>query len=384
MTASPKLTAPDAAARPRPTQPARPSRTPYRPAPNGPTFRQALEATQRATKAGQQGAELLSQALAGPSAAAVGAPIADESSGASPAATSTAPLDPAALAASTSDLSALATTRLEPTPSALAAATAVGTAPIGTPAPALWHGLMRSAPIASVPAGRAVTSALAASSALTTSPLTSAATPAARASANGASTNGVSPNTQALRPPASSAENAQTFLRSIAGFDQTNVDEYESQAQARAWGHSTCSAASLTAVLRAAGQDVRIADVMRAMPGGMTIQLGLVSRPALVNAATQFGATAVDDVVGYEALKAATGSGQPVLLDIRNSRFPEGHWIVVTGVDDGGVRVADSSRYNLTSISRGELLSSWKSGRGIRLGGLALPASSRASTARAV
>jgi hypothetical protein len=162
----------------------------------------------------------------------------------------------------------------------------------------------------------------------------------------------------------------QAFLSSIKGFDQTLTSEYDSVAQARAWGYSTCSAASLTAVLKAAGQSVRIADVMKEMPGGMTIALGLVSRPSLVNAANKFGAKATDDVVGYEALKQATDSGQPVLLDIRNGKFPEGHWIVVTGVDDKGVRTADSSRYNLTSISKGELLSSWKSGRGIRLEGL--------------
>jgi hypothetical protein len=169
--------------------------------------------------------------------------------------------------------------------------------------------------------------------------------------------------------PAMIREQGQAFLSSIKGFDQTSVGEYDSVAQARAWGYSTCSAASLTAVLRAAGQDVRIADVMKEMPGGMTIQLGLVSRPSLVNAANQFGASATDDVRSYEALKAATDKGQPVLVDIRNGKFPEGHWIVVTGVDENGVRCADSSRYDLTSIPRGEFQRSWSS-RGIRIDGL--------------
>ena len=178
----------------------------------------------------------------------------------------------------------------------------------------------------------------------------------------------LSPTVQALTP-AMIREQGQAFLRSIKGFDQTSVGEYESVAQARAWGLSTCSAASLTAVLRAAGQDVKIADVMKAMPGGMTIKLGLVSRPSLVNAANQFGAKATDEAMTYESLKQATDSGQPVLVDIRNGKFPEGHWIVVTGVDENGIRCADSSRYDLTSIPRGELQRSW-SGRGIRLEGL--------------
>jgi uncharacterized protein YvpB len=169
----------------------------------------------------------------------------------------------------------------------------------------------------------------------------------------------------------------QAFLASIKGSDQTAASEYDNSAQARAWGYSTCSAASLTAVLRAAGQNVKIADVMKAMPGGMTIALGLVSRPALVNAANQFGAKATDDVTSYDALKQATDNGQPVLVDIRSPKFPEGHWIVVTGVDDNGIRTADSSRYNMTSMSRSDFTRSW-SGRGIRLEGLtptAAPAS---------
>jgi len=188
------------------------------------------------------------------------------------------------------------------------------------------------------------------------------------------------PAPQVLSPSALK-ERGQAFLRSIKGFDQTSTAEYENPAQARAWGSSTCSAASLTAVLRAAGKDVRIADVMKAMPGGMTIQLGLVSRPSLVNAANQFGAKATDDVNSYEGLDQATENGQPVLVDIRNSRFPEGHWIVVTGADENGVQVADSSRYDLKSIPRGEFMRSW-SGRGIRLEGLTPTSSSTSANAQ--
>jgi hypothetical protein len=213
----------------------------------------------------------------------------------------------------------------------------------------LWESLTRGAQFAGLPANAA--------------PLTPDAITAMTAGAQQ-----LAPSVQAIAP-AMIREQGQAFLRSIKGFDQTSVGEYESAAQARAWGHSTCSAASLTAVLRAAGQDVKIADVMKAMPGGMTIKLGLVSRPSLVNAANQFGARAADDVKGYEALKEATDAGQPVLVSIRNGKFPEGHWIVVTGVDADGIRCADSSRYDMTSMSRAEFTRSWDS-RGIRLEGL--------------
>src|SRR5438445_410790 len=126
---------------------------------------------------------------------------------------------------------------------------------------------------------------------------------------------------------------------SIRAIRQSDPREYESAAQARTWGGSTCSAASLTAVLRSRGIPARIADVMRAMPGAITPELGLVSRPGLVAAANRFGVAARDDVAGYDALQRATASGQPVLVDIRNSRFPPGHWIVVTSADANGLQV---------------------------------------------
>ena len=173
----------------------------------------------------------------------------------------------------------------------------------------------------------------------------------------------------ALGAQAPSKAQIEGFMRSIKGFDQTRASEYDSPAQARTWGYSTCSAASLTAVLRAAGQDVKIADVMKAMPNGLTVELGLVSRPALVNAANSFGAKATDDVTSYEKLRAATESGQPVLVDYRDAKFPQGHFVVVTGVTEEGVQVADSSRYDLTFIPRGQFMRSW-SGKGIRVDGL--------------
>jgi hypothetical protein len=152
----------------------------------------------------------------------------------------------------------------------------------------------------------------------------------------------------------------------VQRIDQTDAREYDSAAQARLWGGSTCSATALTAVLRSRGSSASIADVMRAMPGGITVERGLVSRPALVNAAAKFGLHAQDNVTSYDALQQATAAGQPVLVDVTNGRFPEGHWLVVTGADARGVAIVDSSGYRLTSMSRDEFLAAW-SKRGIRI-----------------
>jgi hypothetical protein len=152
----------------------------------------------------------------------------------------------------------------------------------------------------------------------------------------------------------------------ISRIDQTDAREYDSVAQARLWGGSTCSATALTAVLRSRGISASIADVMRVMPGGITVERGLVSRPSLVNAAAKFGLRAQDNVTSYDALQQATAAGQPVLVDVTNGRFPEGHWLVVTGADARGVTIVDSSGYRLTSMSRDEFLAAW-SKRGIRI-----------------
>lgn len=154
----------------------------------------------------------------------------------------------------------------------------------------------------------------------------------------------------------------------VQRVDQASHAEYDNVAQARLWGGSTCSAASLTAVLRSRGSTVRIADVMRAMPGGLTPELGLVSRPSLVEAAEKFGLRARDDVRTLDDLRKATSSGAPVLVDIRNQKFPDGHWLVVKGVKGNQVDVADSSGLRLTSLPVDQFLRDW-SGKGIRVGG---------------
>ena len=155
-------------------------------------------------------------------------------------------------------------------------------------------------------------------------------------------------------------------LGAIPRVSQGDPAQYDGQYPVGVWACCTCSAASLTAVARGFGRPVRIADTMRLMPGAITTRLGLVSRPALVSAARALGFGATDDVIGYEHLRTATAAGQPVLVDITNGMFPQGHWLVVTGVGDDGVRVVDSAGTKLTFIARSTFVPSW-SGRGIRV-----------------
>lgn len=160
-----------------------------------------------------------------------------------------------------------------------------------------------------------------------------------------------------MRPPTKSG---------VMRVDQSARNEYENDAQARVWSGSTCSAAALTAVLRGKGVQAHISDVMKAMPGALTPELGLISRPGLVRAAAKFGVDARDDVQGFDALQQATGAGQAVLIDVRNGQFPEGHWMVATRTSAAGVDLVDSSSYRISSMSRDQFSRAW-SGRGIRI-----------------
>ncbi|MFN0074112.1 MAG: cysteine peptidase family C39 domain-containing protein [Chloroflexota bacterium] len=164
----------------------------------------------------------------------------------------------------------------------------------------------------------------------------------------------------------SSTNRVESAMRRV---DQGSVSEYDNVAQARLWGGSTCSAASLTAVLRSRGINVRIADVMKAMPGALTPELGLISRQGLVQAAEKFGLRAQDDVRTMDDLRRTTATGAPVMVDVRSARFPEGHWLVVKKVTAAAVEVVDSSGYRMTSIPADQFLREW-SGKGIRVNGV--------------
>jgi hypothetical protein len=154
----------------------------------------------------------------------------------------------------------------------------------------------------------------------------------------------------------------------ITRVSQMDPTEYDNPIQARTWGPVSCSAAALTAVLRGYGVPARITDVMRAAPGAVSLDVGLVSRTALVDTARRFGLGARDDVADYAALEAATAAGNPVLADIANAQFPEGHWVVVTRANHSGVQLVDSSGYDLKWIPRDDFMGSWL-GRGIRIFG---------------
>ncbi len=153
----------------------------------------------------------------------------------------------------------------------------------------------------------------------------------------------------------------------VQRLDQVDPSQYDSLTVARRWGPASCSAASLAAVIRGTGRTVTVGDVVHALEArqGITTTQGLVSRPALVATARQYGFAAEDRRLTYDQLAGATAS-HPVLVDITNRTFPDGHWLVVTGAEGNGLAVVDSSGYRLTRLARADFEAAW-GGRGIVL-----------------
>lgn len=140
---------------------------------------------------------------------------------------------------------------------------------------------------------------------------------------------------------------------------QRDLAEYRSPQEAAAWGPSACSAATLTAVLRSRGSNVRIADIIDRLGRAIDRQRGLLDRRTLSRVASELGLPNTIRQLDYDGLREVVRSGRPVMTDITNAQFPDGHWLVVVGVDDRGVRVVDSSGYNLSWIDRQTWEHSW-------------------------
>lgn len=163
----------------------------------------------------------------------------------------------------------------------------------------------------------------------------------------------------AVRQPGIKRAGARTPAGLVRRIDQRDPAEFDTPAQAQLWGPSACAAAALAMVLRARGSMATVADAVKALGSGWSVQRGLLGRQHLVRAAAQFGLSLADRTLSLDELGSLTGAGIPVLVDLTNRTFPLGHWLVVTGVDLTGVSVVDSSGYNLTRISRQEFLASW-------------------------
>ena len=154
--------------------------------------------------------------------------------------------------------------------------------------------------------------------------------------------------------------NASTALRRIYQLD---ASQYDSASDAATWAMSACSAAALTEVINAYGFAYRIADILHveSQIGAITPSEGLTSDAGIQQTAALFGfKTSWGHNLSLDQIITAANSGTPVIVSWPPATYDGGHIVVVVGGDKNTVRLADSSRYNRTSVSRAQFAAWWR------------------------
>lgn len=146
----------------------------------------------------------------------------------------------------------------------------------------------------------------------------------------GAVVNLVQPETQGMRP-----------------------DLYDSQQQFNDWWDAACSAAVMSEILTAWGvPHATIGRLIDVMQPDISLNGGLLTSHGFVRGAAAFGYRAdVRSTLTYNQMKYITNVlGLPIIVNVRISYgyyhfFSGGHFLVMTGGDDQGLRIVDSSEY---------------------------------------
>ncbi len=176
-------------------------------------------------------------------------------------------------------------------------------------------------------------------------------------------------------PAAQQPAGQTTIAQRVHAIIQADLNAgYDSKAQHDLWWDSACSAAAMTEVLHAWGvTNVTIGqliDVMSAHnPPYITSWGGLMSQNAweyMMNTFNMRATVQMNHGMSYDDIVNMTqNQGIPVVLGVRDSGemyYPAlsvGHFLVVVGGDEAGLRIVDSSLYRITYLPKDELNYLW-------------------------
>lgn len=145
-------------------------------------------------------------------------------------------------------------------------------------------------------------------------------------------------------------------------ISQLDPAQYSSSQEYTPWAYSTCSTAALVEVFNFYGRHYRIHDVLavESASGAITPELGLTEDGGIARTASQFGfQTEWGYRLSLDQVIETANRGIPIIVGFPPARYPSGHLLVVTGGTATMVFVADSSRYDRTSITRQRFLQWW-------------------------
>lgn len=144
---------------------------------------------------------------------------------------------------------------------------------------------------------------------------------------------------------------------------QMNPDEYSSYNQYQEWAASACSTTSMTEVLNAwAGyQKYKIKDILpkEIAVKAISPDLGLLDNDGLSRTMALFGFVSKYLLPDLDTVIQTANAGYPVIVGWPPQKWNGGHLLVVVGGDSKRVRLADSSNYDFTWMTRTTFLKYW-------------------------
>jgi ABC-type bacteriocin/lantibiotic exporter with double-glycine peptidase domain len=151
---------------------------------------------------------------------------------------------------------------------------------------------------------------------------------------------------------------------SVVRLGQLDCQQYASQEECDLWSGSACSAAAMAEAMNVYGHSYRITDVLKIEsafrnPSVITPDEGLTYNGGLDRTLHAFGfqATLLKNPTVDQVVAAAVVA--PVIVNFPPGRWVGGHFLLVTGGDAKVVRLADSSRLNMQSMSIAQFLYYW-------------------------
>jgi ABC-type bacteriocin/lantibiotic exporter with double-glycine peptidase domain len=151
--------------------------------------------------------------------------------------------------------------------------------------------------------------------------------------------------------------------RHVIRLNQLDPGQYRSTTEYQTWASSACSTAAMTEVMNYYGHNYRITDVLavESSIGAITPQLGLLLEDGIARTVARFGfQTDAGHHFTLDQIIDTANHGTPVIVSFPPSRYPHGHLLVVTGGTQSSVTVADSSSWNIHSLTRSRFLWYWE------------------------
>jgi hypothetical protein len=150
----------------------------------------------------------------------------------------------------------------------------------------------------------------------------------------------------------------------LSRISQEDSSQYASQSEFAIWSPSACSATSMTEVINSYGHSYRIADILKVERQAHAISADqglLYGVDSIRTTVRRFGFSATDlSGATLESIIATANAGQPVIVSFPPQTWTGGHILVLRGGTDQTINLADSSQYNLTTISRAKFLKYWR------------------------